>query len=217
VIAAHSPGTRSKPAIIQAQRGDITHIAAVIGAAFQELAVAHWIIACDDDRERVLAANMEIWVEHAFDTGGVVDMTADRAGVAVWFINACDSDGESDAMPAEYDARLNDACGVYADRFRALDQAFSQNHPNDQPHHHLAFLAVTPHGQGAGAGSALLDDHFLRYPNVGSYLEASCPDSRRLYMRHGFTDLTEPFVLPSGGPQMWPMWRPAGTGPPDHH
>lgn len=207
MIAARDLPKGPEVPIIRAHPSDTSLVAAVIGSAFQELDVARWIIAADDDREETLAANMEIWVQHAFDTGGVVDMTADRTGVAVWFIN----DGQADDLPPDYEKRLDDACGAYADRFRLLDQAFAENHPRDVPHHHLAFMAVVPHAQGNGVGTALLEHHYNHYPDVDSYLEASCRDSRNLYLRHGFQDLSEPFTLPWGGPPMWSMWRPRAS------
>jgi GNAT superfamily N-acetyltransferase len=216
VIAAQPPVAEPQPRIIPAQRTDTPLVAAVIGSAFQHLDVARWLIADDHDREPVLTANMQIWIEHAFDTGGVVDMTADHAGVAVWFINDGNPDGavgNAGDLPRDYDERLDEACGAYADRFRLLDQAFAANHPHGVPHHHLAFMAVTPESQDNGYGNALLEHHYAQHPQADSYLEASCADSRRLYLRHGFHDLSDPFTLPWDGPPMWPMWRPHDNPP----
>lgn len=40
---------------------------------------------------------------------------------------------------------------------------------------------------------------------VPAYLEATSPDNRRLYERHGFVVTGELSIL--GGPPVWPMWR----------
>ena len=41
---------------------------------------------------------------------------------------------------------------------------------------------------------------------IPAYLEASGPDSRRLYLRHGYADYGPRIDLP-GGPALYPMWR----------
>ena len=58
-----------------------------------------------------------------------------------------------------------------------------------------------------GLGSALMHEVLDRCDRDGTpaYLEATSPDSRRLYLRHGFV-VTGEIVLPDG-PTMWPMWR----------
>jgi len=41
-----------------------------------------------------------------------------------------------------------------------------------------------------------------------TYLEASSPRSRGLYLAHGYALGTDaPYHLPDGGPPMCPMWR----------
>ena len=44
------------------------------------------------------------------------------------------------------------------ERFRALDELFEDSHPQE-PHHHLALLAVEPSLRGRGLGTALLRHH----------------------------------------------------------
>jgi hypothetical protein len=43
-----------------------------------------------------------------------------------------------------------------------------------------------------------------------AYLEATSPDSRRLYHRHGYTDLGR-IDLPDG-PSLWRMWAAVEAG-----
>jgi GNAT superfamily N-acetyltransferase len=190
--------------IAQATGADVETLAWVIAEAFEPMPACAALVPEPDDRRRVLAANFGIAVEHAV-RHGQVDTIWDRSAVAVWF-------PRGDAAPADpenYDARLTAACGPYADRFRYLDALFAAHHPA-WPHHHLAFLAVTPQRQGTGLGSALLDHHhrLLDAQGTPAYVEASTRRNRALYLRHGYQPKGDPFDLPNGA-LFWPMWRPA--------
>jgi GNAT superfamily N-acetyltransferase len=174
--------------------------AGIIADAFQHLAVATWLVDDVGQRRPVVERNMLIWTTHALKHG-LISLTADEVGVAVWFPTA-----EPVPAPDDYDERLDASCGEWADRFRRLDDTFDQHHPHDEPHHHLAFLAVRPGHQGGGIGTALLHHHHEMYPDVAMYLEASSRESRALYLRHGYLDRGR-FNLPDG-PPLWAMWRP---------
>ena len=60
-------------------------------------------------------------------------------------------------------------------------------HPSD-PHHYLMLLGVVPARQGTGVGSALLRAVLDIADAAGepAYLEATTPQNRALYERHGF-------------------------------
>jgi GNAT superfamily N-acetyltransferase len=199
------------PTLINACPGDAHQVTTVIVAAFRNLDVTCWLVPAAADRQRVLYAHFRILVDHAFDHGHIL-MTANRAAAAVWFTR------DSPPPPiADYDHRLQQACGPYTERFRALDAAFAKQHP-DTPHHHLALLAVQPDHQHLGHGTALLRRFHLPAARAGlpCYLEASSYRARTLYARHGYHDLGNPIDLPEGGPRLWGMWRPgppAATGP----
>lgn len=189
----------SAPTIIQARPGHAPRVASTIAAAFQHLAVAGWLVPDQKMRYPTLRADMLIWAEHAL-THGMVDVADDFDAVAVWLPQP------SNAEPDHYDRRLEKACGQYTPRFRQLDEAFAAHHPH-QPHHHLAFLATRPDRQGDGLGTALLNHHHNAYPEVDCYLEASSPQSRDLYLKHGYHQLEPELKLPDDGPVMYPMWR----------
>jgi GNAT superfamily N-acetyltransferase len=180
---------------------DVDAVAAVIADAFQYLAVAAWLVAERTHRASVLHQVFRIHVEYAV-THGCVWTTGEHTGVAVWLPRV----GPPEPIP-DYDRRLAVATGGYVDRFRELDRAFDTRHP-EQPHQHLAFLAVLPERHRAGLGSALLAWQHRELDRTGTaaYLEASSTDSRRLYLRHGYRDRHPPIDLPDG-PRLWPMWR----------
>lgn len=193
-----------------ATSADADRVAGLVADAFTPLAVAAWLVANPVERRAALSGQFRMLVEHAVEHGHVylAAVGHDLVGTSVWF--ALDA-GELPPPPA-YDERLAEICGPHLDRFRLLDAAFEAHHPAE-PHHHLAFLAVSPDRQGAGLGSALLRHHHARLDAAGTsgYLEASCPESRDLYLRHGYA-AGEPFRLPYDGPPLWPMWRdPVGV------
>ncbi|HEX3593075.1 MAG TPA: GNAT family N-acetyltransferase [Pseudonocardiaceae bacterium] len=198
-MSAGTP-TAARVDIVTADRDGAALAADIIADAFWTLDVSQWLVPENDQRRAVLERNMLIWTEHAAKHG-MIHLTADQSGVAVWFPVS-----DPPPEPDDYAERLEAACGPWTERFRMLDEAFEQNQPED-PHHHLAFLAIRPGQQGRGIGTALLNHHHEMYPDVADYLEAASWQSRQLYLRHHFDD-HGPFYLPDG-PPMWSMWRPA--------
>ncbi|GLZ40432.1 GNAT family N-acetyltransferase [Actinokineospora sp. NBRC 105648] len=193
--------------ITRAGAADAGHCGLLVATAFQHLPQAAWLIGDAERRLPVMAANFTMLVEHAL-AHGHVDLVDDRA-VAVWFHREA---GVEIPEPPDYDARVDADCGEYADRFRALDKAFEAHHPT-RPHHHLALLAVHPKAQRAGLGGELLRHHHSTLDSGGldAFLEASTPESARLYHRHGYQPHGSPYALPDDGPLMWPLWRSAGA------
>ncbi|MCA2218312.1 GNAT family N-acetyltransferase [Jidongwangia harbinensis] len=182
--------------------GEITEL---VAAAMSDGRVARWLNPDDAVRHRDSRGYFAVFVEHAVRYGEVY-ATADAdtgrlSGVALWF--------PLTAMippPADYDRRMKEATGSAYDRACELDAALDARHPLE-PHHYLAFLAVHPHLQNRGIGSALLDRHHARLDRAGipAYLEANDPRNRDLYLRHGYVSGRE-IRLPDG-PPLWPMWR----------
>ena len=80
-------------------------------------------------------------------------------------------------------------------------------HPSTPDHFYLATLGVSPAGQGAGVGSALLAPvlEICDRDGMPAYLEASKFDNIDFYARHGFR-VTGELKLPRG-PSVYPMWR----------
>lgn len=191
--------------IRRASQEDAPGVAALVATAFAPLKAVSWLLPEPSVRPRVMTADFLILVEHALKYGHI-DVMGGEGGpaqaAAVWFDRTAEV-----PEPEDYDRRLVEACGEWADRFRVLDDLFEQNHP-EEPHHHLALLAVEPAHQGGGLGSALLRHRHAMLDGSGTaaYLEASSPASRDLYLRHGY-ELRETFALPDGT-KFWPMWRP---------
>jgi ribosomal protein S18 acetylase RimI-like enzyme len=189
-----------------ATRPETGAVAGLIGTAFQYLGVSAWLVPDPEQRAAVLSRNFEIFVDYAL-TYGVVEVVGDLVGASVWL----PLDGAPLPPPDDYDARLEAACGVYADNFRELDALFDAHHPHE-PHHHLAFLAVRADHQSRGIGSALIDHYHRRLDATGTagFLEASSTGARDLYARHGYVPMGEAYPVPNGA-LFYPMWRAPRT------
>ncbi|GAA2506862.1 GNAT family N-acetyltransferase [Streptomyces thermolineatus] len=192
--------------IRQATDGEEEDVARLIATSFRDLDVNQWLVPDRERHDDVFPRFFRIIVGHAL-RHGTVQVTEDMSAAAVWI------PVPSPEIP-DYDARLLEVCGPWADRFRRFDDAMHEAHPADRgDHDHLALLAVLPGRQGHGIGTELIRLHHDELDRAGrpAYLEASNSASRRLYARHGYTDCAEPLDLPYEGERMYPMWRPAGA------
>ncbi len=202
----------SSEQIVLARPEDTDVLSRVIAASFHSLAPSAWLIPDEAARREVFPGYFRLFVEDALERGCAYT-TADRTAAALWF--PVDAIGEP--SPADYDARLSAATGRWVDRFRTFDALLDKHHLTGVRHDHLAILAVDPDHQRRGIGTALLSTHHVHLdeadPPIAAYLEASDPQTRALYLRHGYTDLADPIQLPAG-PCMLPMLR-CRTAPPE--
>lgn len=195
---------------VRADAADLDTLSQVIADAFHDLAPSRWLIADPAARREIFPRYFRLYVEHAMANGAVLT-TADRAAAALW-IHVGEGTG---GQPADYGTRLATATGPWTGRFLAFDAALARHHPAGIPHHHLAILAVRPDKQSQGTGTTLLRsyhqilDQDARAP---AYLEAADLRTRKIYLRHGYTDHGPPIQLPDG-PLMYPMWRESRPRP----
>ncbi|MBS2531599.1 GNAT family N-acetyltransferase [Catenulispora sp. NF23] len=200
----------SRDQIVQAQPRDINTLSHVIAKAFHNLAPSTWLIPDSDARARLFPGYFRLFAVHEAITRGRVYTTTGRNAVALWLPPTA----SDEPAPADYEAKLAATTGIWAERFRTFDGLLAKHHPHGIDHDHLAILAVHPDYQHQGIGSALLAAHHdhlgAEDPPRGAYLEASDATTRELYLRHGYTDIGEPIVLPSGA-CMFPMLRSASS------
>lgn len=195
------------PAVRDATPEDFPAVVTVLSDAFLYGDLAPWLVALLDDRTRIYPDYFAMLAEHALDHGQV-QVTDDRCGVAVWYHH----DGTDLPPIRDYDERLAKITAPYTARFVAMDDAMQRQHPHE-PHHYLAFLAVSPDRHGNGYGGQLLRHHHaeLDAAGISAYLEATGPRNRSLYARHGYRQ-RDPYPIARSGPQLYPMWRtPAST------
>jgi GNAT superfamily N-acetyltransferase len=194
----------SRHHIIPAEPADAATLSQVIAAAFHHLAPSQWLVEDPTARARILPQVFRIFTDHAIAHGSA-DTTPSRTAVALWL--PVPRDGPH--LPSDYNTRLADATGAWIHHFVVFDAELDRHHPTGTAHHHLAMLAVHPHHQGQGIGTALLRTHhrLLDEAGIPAYLEASSQRSRALYTRHGYTGHGPAVHLPDG-PLLCPMWRP---------
>lgn len=195
------------PVVRVGTSGDGPMVGEAITEAFLGDPLTHWVVPVLDDWPKVLPGYFGAAAAAAAEAGTVY-VAGDYDAVAVWFDL---SSAPPPAPPDEPAPELVELCGPYTTNFHVLEHLMHQAHPQGPAHHQLAFLAVRKDLRGRGVGGHLLELHHARLDQagLGAYLDASNPDSRRLYLRAGYQELGEPFQPPDG-PPVWPMWRPPG-------
>jgi ribosomal protein S18 acetylase RimI-like enzyme len=178
-----------------ADPSEVDTVAGILVEAFQDDPVSRWVFP-DDERRRTVSHPVFFGaiLEAGFATGHV-DVTEDLAAAVIWLPAGGDDDPIEGLDPAEAD-RLGVLLGLMA----GLEPA--------GPLWHAQFIGVRPGRQRRGIGARLLRHGLDRADAEGvpTYLEASSPDSTRLYRRLGFQD-HGPAFRPPGGPPMQPMRR----------
>ncbi|MEV8503526.1 GNAT family N-acetyltransferase [Actinoplanes sp. NPDC051475] len=187
-----------------ARVAEVPAVGRLIAASFDHLPQNRSLVPDEGERLTVMGDFFAFLSESA-PQGGKIDVIEDANGglvaTAVWF----DRTRQLPEIPA-YEERMTALAGRWLPNFQALDELFEKHHP-EEPHWHLAFLAVHPDHQAAGLGSALMQHTHDRL-DVPAYLEATNEDNIRLYERHGYTRMS-PFDirLPDDTP-FFRMWRP---------
>jgi GNAT superfamily N-acetyltransferase len=189
----------------RAREDERTQVVTALCRAFFEDRIFRWIVPNDDERRRSAAIFYSRFVEACWPHGEVHAAGA-GAGAALWVPPGEQLVGEDEAEA--FDRELmesagDDACSA---RMAELQEMLDEHHPVE-PCWHLTFMGVDPSAQGRGIGSALLAAVLTRADrdHASAYLEASCPENRRLYERHGFVTMRELTV--SDCPPIYAMWR----------
>ena len=196
--------TTTTAEVRKARPADTTAVASALAAAFTDDPVFRWILPDDAARPAATRAFFDLVVEILAPHDDAWTTTAGVTGAALWVPagRAPIYDDRAERFAAE----LAELCAPHDGRILELVGLMDQLHPHE-PHEYLWFVGVVPAAQGRGLGSALITPVLQRADRAGhpAYLEATSPQNKALYERHGFR-AAAPFAV-AGGPPMWPMWR----------
>ena len=192
----------------RARAADHAAVRTAMAEAFFDDPVFRWATPDDELRRRglpaffglvadALAAHDETWCTGEGVLGAALTVPAGSEPMS--------EEGEAFA------AHCAELAGPFADRWLEIMALLDDNHPHHTDHHYIWFLGVRPQWQGRGHGTALLRALLDRADRTDTsvYLEATSPDNRRLYQRHGFQVVDE--LALAGAPPLWTMWREPAT------
>jgi GNAT superfamily N-acetyltransferase len=183
-----------------------SQVVTALCSAFFDDRIYRWVIPDDVQRRRSTAIFYSLFVDACWPHGGVYAAGA-GAGAALWVPPGKQLVAAEQAET--FGRELVESAGDDASsaRMAQLSQLVGDNHPVDACWY-LAFMGVEPSAQGRGIGTGLLAAVLTQADRdrVPAYLEASCPENRRLYERHGFHTTRELTVADS--PAIYAMWRP---------
>lgn len=195
--------TTASMTTVRASSADLSTLSHALARAFQDDPVLTWIVPDAEHRRERLPAVFETFAE-IYLSHDETHLAGEGAGAALWAPPGVEPIPEPQ-LPW-FGERQTEILGADAGRALELGELFEQHHPQ-RPCWYLQFMGVIPEHQGHGLGSSLLASVLERGDADGTpcYLEATSPQNRRLYQRHGF-ETTGEIRLP-GGPKVWPMWR----------
>lgn len=182
----------------KATADDLPELSRALAAAFHQDPIFNWWIPDGERRREILPRFFRVVAEANLPDGEVYTESDVVAG-AVW--SPPGADDAEEMIPA-----LAELSGEYADRLFEVFELMDEKHPTE-PHHYLFILGTRPEWQSRGIGSALMRPvlEVCDRDRLPAYLEATCEDNVRLYLRHGF-EVTGSIPLPDG-PSLTPMWR----------
>jgi GNAT superfamily N-acetyltransferase len=194
-----TPATTVRHAV-EADQPDLGRI---ISRAFHDDPVNRWVLPDEERRAAIGPAVFELYAS-VFVPLGQTFVTGDLSGAALWAPPGQEPVPEEEAEA--FGQRVEAIAGEDAARMFELEALFAEHHPTT-PYWHLQLLGTVPERQGQGIGSVLLSAVLGRCDREGApaYLEATSPENRRLYERHGF--VATGTNAPAGGPTLTAMWR----------
>lgn len=160
---------------------------ALLADAFFRDPVLSWLLPAENRRKEALERFFALETEHVLRYAD--SLVATRRGTArgVLLVLPPGHWRTSFLSQARHGATYASIFGIRLGRANALQSRLNRLHPRE-PHYFIPMIGVATTAQGTGVGSALLEQLTARCDAEGlpAYLEATSPESARLYRRHGF-------------------------------
>ncbi|EMD24605.1 GNAT family N-acetyltransferase [Amycolatopsis azurea] len=179
-----------------AELSEMDIVVDVLTEAFHDDPVSVWVFPDEERRPAALTIFHRAIVRGTLAAGGSIDVTGDLSAAVLWTPS-----GEEDIDGDAFAGLTGEELG----RLAALFELMTERAPSGE-YHHAQFIGVRKSVQRQGIGGWLLRHGLDRNGTVPAYLEASSPESAKLYRRLGFRDHGPAFAV-EGGPPMLPMWR----------
>jgi len=197
--------TDAKPSVRTARGEDIGALAQTLARAFEADPIICHLLGARDRLQRrnalftVLATNAAAM--------GAVDVLGDFGAAAIWRPPGREHIPFSEILRNLLP--LLNIFGTRAGHVLIIQDRIDRHHPRT-PHWYLQAVGTEPARQGKGLGGHILRHRLGDVDRAGmpAYLESSKASNIPVYERLGF-EVTGSFRLPFGGPEIFPMWRPA--------
>jgi GNAT superfamily N-acetyltransferase len=198
---------RSVSGVRRAERSDARAISRLLSRAFYDDPVATFLFPDRTTRTDLLNRFFDLQLGRNYLRRGVVSTTAVGDGAALWMPPGA-------PPPTLIERLVHTGFGFRLGERRAaahrLTSLLERRHPKES-HWYLGALGVEPDHQGQGIGTSLLQEMLVvcDAKRQGAYLEASRPESARLYGRLGFdlVELLDPTMVGIDGPELYLMYR----------
>jgi ribosomal protein S18 acetylase RimI-like enzyme len=193
--------------IRSAELADLVPLSTTLADAFKDDPVFEWCFPDPARRARVLPHLFELFARHVLPYGAS-HITDDGTATALWV--PAGQPPIADQHADEFGAAIAELVADDMDRVGAIMALLDEHHPTE-PNGFLWFIGVQTDAQGCGLGSQLLGTtlHACDRAGTPAYLDATSPNNRRLYERHGFVVTAERST--AGSPPLWAMWRKPGA------
>ncbi len=182
-----------------AEESEMDTVVDVLTEAFHDDPFSVWSFPGEERRAVALPIFYRAIVRGTRAAGGDVDVTGDLSAAVLWTPGGAEGEPDSGDFAGLADEELV--------RLGALFALMTEHAPGGA-YHHAQFIGVRKSAQRRGVGARLLRHGLDRCSAAGmpAYLEASSPESAKLYRRLGFRDHGAAFAV-GDGPPMRPMWR----------
>jgi hypothetical protein len=190
---------------LPATRADTETLANMLAAAFQNDALAQWIIPDDDRRAKILPEFFRVSIETSLEYNAVYTNSSRDAALLFLPPGAWE---EVELRGVELSQRLAEILGDDVERFATINGLQTIHHPTGRTHYYITYAGVDPANQRHGAMAALLNSLVARADadGVPMYTEASSSGGLLAAQRAGFVKVGQTLVIPDG-PTLQPMWR----------